>query len=286
MKIVFFGPPGSGKGTQAKLLAKELNILHLSTGDILRERLSDGDSLSIKLNQIMSSGNLVSDEILNQIIADKILSDECSNGFILDGYPRTMSQSEFLLSFFKSNNLNLDLIFNFKIDFKLVEENQEKLELDNPLSTILLKFTSSKKKAKERKYLVNNTFIKMLENYEDKKESKKNLRSLMYEVAKNIRNDYFRKLYRLPKLQSLDKDDYFLESSVTIETAMIKNFEIEDMKKKLTLLSPLKQRVLELKYYSDLSYFEIAEILNLELGTVKSQLFRAKEELKTLISND
>ena len=128
-------------------------------------------------------------------------------------------------------------------------------------------------------------FIKMLENYEDKKESKKNLRSLMYEVAKNIRNDYFRKLYRLPKLQSLDKDDYFLEPSVTIETAMIKNFEIEDMKKKLTLLSPLKQRVLELKYYSDLSYFEIAEILNLELGTVKSQIYRAKEELKILISN-
>ncbi|MDC0497844.1 adenylate kinase [Alphaproteobacteria bacterium] len=122
MKIVFFGPPGSGKGTQAKLLAKELNILHLSTGDILREKLSDDDKLSIKLKQIMSSGNLVSDEILNQIIADKLISEECCNGFILDGYPRTTSQSDFLLSFFKSNNLNLDIIFNFKIDFKLVEE--------------------------------------------------------------------------------------------------------------------------------------------------------------------
>ena len=122
MKIVFFGPPGSGKGTQAKLLAKELNILHLSTGDILREKLIDGDSLSIKLKEIMSSGNLVSDEILNQIIANKLMSEECSNGFILDGYPRTISQSEFLLSFFKSNNLILDVIFNFKIDFKIVEE--------------------------------------------------------------------------------------------------------------------------------------------------------------------
>ena len=122
MKIVFFGPPGSGKGTQAKLLAVELNISHLSTGDILREKLSDGDELSIKLKQIMSTGNLVSDEILNQIIADKLMSKECNNGFILDGYPRTISQSEFLLSFFKSNNLNLDIIFDFKIDFKLVEE--------------------------------------------------------------------------------------------------------------------------------------------------------------------
>ena len=122
MKIVFFGPPGSGKGTQAKLLSKELNILHLSTGDILREKLSDGDSLSIKLKEIMSSGNLVSDEILNQIIAHKLISKECGYGYILDGYPRTMSQSEFLLSFAKSNNSNLDRIFNFRIDFKLVQE--------------------------------------------------------------------------------------------------------------------------------------------------------------------
>ena len=122
MKIVFFGPPGSGKGTQAKLLSNELNILHLSTGDILRDKLSHGDSLSIELKKIMSSGNLVSDEILNQIIANKLMSDECSNGYILDGYPRTISQSEFLLSFSKNNNLDLDIIFNFKIDFKLVEE--------------------------------------------------------------------------------------------------------------------------------------------------------------------
>jgi adenylate kinase len=122
MRIIFFGPPGSGKGTQAKLLAKELNVLHLSTGDILREKLSDADSLSIKLKEIMSSGNLVSDEILNQIIANKLMSEECSNGYILDGYPRTISQSEFLLSFAKSNYLDLDIIFNFKIDFKLVEE--------------------------------------------------------------------------------------------------------------------------------------------------------------------
>jgi adenylate kinase len=122
MKIVFFGPPGSGKGTQAKLLAKELNILHLSTGDILRERLSGSDALSIKLSEIMSSGNLVSDEILNEIIANKLMSEECNNGFILDGYPRTILQSDFLLSFFKTNSLNLDTIFNFEIDFKIVEE--------------------------------------------------------------------------------------------------------------------------------------------------------------------
>ena len=150
MKIVFFGPPGSGKGTQAKLLAKELNILHLSTGDILRDKLTVGDSLSIKLKEIMSSGNLVSDEILNQIIADKLTSKECSNGYILDGYPRTISQSEFFLSFVKNNDLKLDIIFNFKIDFKLVEERimhrskQEQRSDDNidVIKTRLDKYTN------------------------------------------------------------------------------------------------------------------------------------------------
>ena len=67
MNIIFFGPPGSGKGTQAKLLSKQLSVSHLSTGDILRNKLNEGDELSLKLKEIMSSGNLVSDEILNQI---------------------------------------------------------------------------------------------------------------------------------------------------------------------------------------------------------------------------
>ena len=70
----------------------------------------------------MSTGNLVSDDILNKIIADKLMSKECTNGYILDGYPRTISQSDFLLFLAKSNDFNLDVIFDFKIDFKLVEE--------------------------------------------------------------------------------------------------------------------------------------------------------------------
>ena len=122
MNIVFFGPPGSGKGTQAKLIAKEFNISHLSTGDILREKLNEGDNLSWQLKDIMSAGNLVSDEFLNKIIADKLISKSCINGFILDGYPRTKTQSDFFLSFIKSNQTYLNFVFDFKIDFKIVEE--------------------------------------------------------------------------------------------------------------------------------------------------------------------
>ena len=122
MKMIFFGPPGSGKGTQAKLIAKKLNILHLSTGDILRDKLDDSDKLSKQLKKIISSGNLVSDKIINQIISNKLISKVCSTGYILDGYPRTISQSEYLLSFMKNNNIIIDLIFDFKIDFKIVKE--------------------------------------------------------------------------------------------------------------------------------------------------------------------
>ena len=122
MNIVFFGPPGSGKGTQAKLIAKEFNISHLSTGDILREKLNEGDNLSWQLKDIMSAGNLVSDEFLNKIIVDKLISKSCINGFILDGYPRTKTQSDFFLSFIKSNQTYLNFVFDFKIDFKIVEE--------------------------------------------------------------------------------------------------------------------------------------------------------------------
>ncbi len=137
MKIVFFGPPGSGKGTQAKLLSSKLNIQHLSTGDILREKLKDNDQLSNKLKEIMSAGHLVSDEILNKIVSEKLTSKESLEGFILDGYPRTIAQSNYLLSFMNKNNLNFDLIIDFKIDFKTVEERivnrskQEKRSDDN-----------------------------------------------------------------------------------------------------------------------------------------------------------
>ncbi len=141
MRIVFFGPPGSGKGTQAKLIANEYNISHLSTGDILRAKLKDTDELSFKLKEIMSSGNLVSDYILNKIVAEKINSVDCLNGFILDGYPRTLAQSEYLISFLDDNSLNLDFVFDFKIDFNIVKErivkrSQEEKRPDDNLSVI------------------------------------------------------------------------------------------------------------------------------------------------------
>ena len=120
MILIFFVPPGAGKGTQASLTAKTLNIPHLSTGDILRDKLLDQDSLSIRLKNFMDSGNLVSDDILNEIVANRLKLPDCQSGFILDGYPRTISQKIFLSDFLESHNLSISKIIDLSIDEKII----------------------------------------------------------------------------------------------------------------------------------------------------------------------
>ena len=100
----------------------KFNIPHLSTGDILRKKLLDKDLLSEKLKIIMDSGNLVSDEILNEIIANRLSNNDCKDGFILDGYPRTEDQRIFIESFFKDKNLIINNIFELKIEQEIIVE--------------------------------------------------------------------------------------------------------------------------------------------------------------------
>jgi adenylate kinase len=94
LKIIFIGPPGSGKGTQAKRLASRFAIPHISTGDMLREAVSSGTELGKQAAPIMSSGGLVSDDLMIGIINERLAKDDASNGFILDGFPRTIVQAE------------------------------------------------------------------------------------------------------------------------------------------------------------------------------------------------
>ena len=97
--IIFFGPPGAGKGTQAKIISEFLNLPHISTGDVLRSKIRQKDSLGLQVEEIIANGKLVSDDILNAIVSEKLKSPECANGFILDGYPRSKLQSNFLDNF-------------------------------------------------------------------------------------------------------------------------------------------------------------------------------------------
>ncbi len=94
MKLIFIGPPGSGKGTQAKRLAAQHGVPHISTGDMLREAIADGTALGQQAAPVMASGALVSDELMIGIINDRLAKPDAERGFILDGFPRTVVQAE------------------------------------------------------------------------------------------------------------------------------------------------------------------------------------------------
>ncbi|MBW2979692.1 adenylate kinase [Candidatus Woesearchaeota archaeon] len=108
MIIVFFGPPGSGKGTIASIVKKELGIPHISTGDLLREEVKNKTDLGIKAKSYMDRGELVPDDLVLEVLKRRIEKPDCKNGFILDGYPRNVEQAKTLDRTFK-----IDYIFNF-----------------------------------------------------------------------------------------------------------------------------------------------------------------------------
>ena len=93
MNIVLFGPPGAGKGTQAKELIKKYNIPQISTGDILRNAIANKTSLGLEAKKFMDAGNLVPDDIVNGLVKERLKEDDCATGFILDGFPRTVEQA-------------------------------------------------------------------------------------------------------------------------------------------------------------------------------------------------
>jgi len=117
--IVLFGPPGSGKGTQAKMLRDLLGIPHISTGDMLRERIASNDALGAELRGLMKSGNLVPDETVNRLVEERLLRPDCKNGVILDGYPRTLAQASILESMLDRFGLT-QLVIYLKLDYTKV----------------------------------------------------------------------------------------------------------------------------------------------------------------------
>ena len=115
MRIILFGPPGCGKGTQATFISEALAIPHLSTGDMLRSAVSSGSEIGLKAKNIMERGGLVSDQIVLSIVEQRIAKDDCENGFILDGFPRTVNQAE-KLDLLLSTTHELDCVLRIKVD--------------------------------------------------------------------------------------------------------------------------------------------------------------------------
>jgi len=108
LKIILLGPPGAGKGTQAKSISKEYNIPHISTGDIFRKNISEKTPLGLEAKGYMDSGKLVPDELTINLVKDRLTHEDCKNGFMLDGFPRTVKQAEALDAFLKERNIDID----------------------------------------------------------------------------------------------------------------------------------------------------------------------------------
>jgi adenylate kinase len=118
--VVFLGPPGAGKGTQAKELAKKYGVPHLSTGDMLRECITKGTELGLKAKPIMARGELVPDSIILKMVAHRIEQPDCSSGFVFDGFPRTVAQAQYFGELLKQNGYKQPVVVYFAIDPALV----------------------------------------------------------------------------------------------------------------------------------------------------------------------
>ena len=116
LNIVLLGPPGAGKGTQAELIVKKYNIPQISTGDIFRANIKGGTELGKKAQSYMDKGELVPDELVVDLVRDRLNQDDCSDGFMLDGFPRTVFQAEELDKMMKERNLSITKVLNIEVE--------------------------------------------------------------------------------------------------------------------------------------------------------------------------
>lgn len=122
MRLILLGPPGAGKGTQAKLLKEKFGIPQISTGDILRKAIRDNTELGVKVRTFMDGGRLVPDDLVIRLIRERIRQEDCRNGFILDGFPRTIVQAEKLSETLGEMGLKLDAVVDLEIAPEVVTE--------------------------------------------------------------------------------------------------------------------------------------------------------------------
>ena len=141
MKKIFLGPPGSGKGTAASRIAPKFNILHISTGDLFREHIKNETEIGIKANEFIKNGNLVPDDLTIEILKQRIAREDCKNGFLLDGFPRTIAQAQMLHKLTK-----IDVVINMDVPEEIIIERlSSRISCSDCKKIYNLKFAATKK---------------------------------------------------------------------------------------------------------------------------------------------
>jgi len=145
VNIILFGPPGAGKGTQAKYLVKKINGFQISTGDMLRDEIYKNSKIGKEITNDMRNGKFVSDEIVNKLIKDIIFDEQKKNRLIFDGYPRSLSQAKNLDLFLENSNQKIDFIFFLNVNKEVIIKRIEKRKnlenrADDDLNTILKRY--------------------------------------------------------------------------------------------------------------------------------------------------
>ncbi|MBD1169653.1 adenylate kinase [Pelagibacterales bacterium SAG-MED08] len=145
MNIILFGPPGAGKGTQAKYLVKKLNNFQISTGDILREEIKNNSDVGKKIIDVMNDGRFVSDDIVNQLLEKQVFDPQKKNKLIFDGYPRSINQAKNLDLLLDTSNQKIDFVFFLNVNKETIIKRIQKRKIlekrsDDELDTILKRY--------------------------------------------------------------------------------------------------------------------------------------------------
>lgn len=209
MQIILLGPPGAGKGTQAKVLAERLILPHISTGDILRQNVSRTTALGKKAKDFMNKGALVPDELVTEMITERINQPDIKNGFLLDGYPRNINQAKALEGILKERNIVIDLVIYL--------DTSEPIIIERLSGRLVCSLCNANFHIKNMPPKINMTCDncggKLYQRPDDKKETIKN-RLQVYLKESSPLIQYYAKIHKLYRLKSDEEAEIVLNKII------------------------------------------------------------------------
>jgi len=211
MRIILLGPPGAGKGTQAKVLAKKLNLVHISTGDLLRQNVYGGTKLGLQAKDFMNKGALVPDELVTSMLSERFNQDDVKKGFILDGYPRTLKQAESLDVLLKEKQSKIDKVFYLDTSEKVIVQRLSGRLVCSKCSANFHKTNMPPKK----EMACDSCGASLYQRSDDKEETIKK-RLQVYELESSPLIDYYQSKGKLVRVDANEDANLVLEEIIRV----------------------------------------------------------------------